>query len=220
MKPDSYKIAIAESHYLILHSLQMLLGEAGRYQVVDMADVPTSLASRIQNKQFDLLIVDPAQIGYNQLDVLQELKLRMPELKVLILTNNLSKQELTELTKIGIRNILLKKAGKEEIMRAVVATLHGKRYFSEEILDRLTELSENKATTEEPARLTSSEIEIVRMIANGMSTKEIADTRFISYHTVNTHRKNIFRKLEVTNSSELIMYAIKSGWIDNIEYFI
>ena len=68
--------------------------------------------------------------------------------------------------------------------------------------------------------MTVSEIEIVKMIANGLTTKEIASKRNISHHTVNTHRKNIFRKLEVTNASELIILAIKSGWIDNIEYYI
>jgi DNA-binding NarL/FixJ family response regulator len=58
------------------------------------------------------------------------------------------------------------------------------------------------------------------LIANGMTTKEIAQRKNISHHTVSTHRKNIFRKLEVTSASELIMSAIKAGWIDNIEYYI
>jgi DNA-binding CsgD family transcriptional regulator len=73
---------------------------------------------------------------------------------------------------------------------------------------------------ENPGRLTASEIEIVKLIASGLTAKEIALKRHISFHTVNTHRKNIFRKLGVSNSSELIMLAIKSGWIDNIEYYI
>jgi DNA-binding NarL/FixJ family response regulator len=58
------------------------------------------------------------------------------------------------------------------------------------------------------------------MIAEGMTTKQIAASKSISFHTVMTHRKNIFRKLGVNSSSELIMFAIKAGWIDNIEYYI
>ena len=79
---------------------------------------------------------------------------------------------------------------------------------------------ENKYVIEDPKYLTVSEIEIVKLIANGLTTKEIAAKRNISYHTVNTHRKNIFKKVEVSNASELIILAIKAGWIDNIEYYI
>jgi DNA-binding NarL/FixJ family response regulator len=81
-------------------------------------------------------------------------------------------------------------------------------------------LNETKVVPEEPTHLTSSEIEIVRLISGGVTTKEIANQKNISFHTVNTHRKNIFRKMGVTNASELIIQAIKAGWIDNIEYFI
>ena len=79
---------------------------------------------------------------------------------------------------------------------------------------------ENKYVIEDPKYLTVSEIEIVKLIADGLTTKEIASRRNISYHTVNTHRKNIFKKVEVSNASELIMHAIKAGWINNIEYYI
>ena len=78
----------------------------------------------------------------------------------------------------------------------------------------------SKYALEEPKNLTASEIEIVKLIADGKTTKEIAAHKSISIHTVNTHRKNIFRKLGVTNVSELIIQAIKAGWINNIEYFI
>jgi len=73
---------------------------------------------------------------------------------------------------------------------------------------------------EETGQLTNSEIEIVRMIAQGLTTKEIAVKKFLSFHTIMTHRKNILRKVGVSNASELIMYAIKTGIIDTIEYHI
>ena len=69
-------------------------------------------------------------------------------------------------------------------------------------------------------QLTASETEIVRLIAQGMTTKEIAAQKFLSFHTVMTHRRNILRKLGVSNASELIMYAVSSGIIDTIEYNI
>ena len=137
-----------------------------------------------------------------------------------ILTNSLTKPEFTELTKIGIKNMINKTADREDILAAINAALKGKKYFSEEILDMILEMGESKASPEEPTHLTNSEIEIVRLIAGGLTTKEIAHHKNVSFHTVNTHRKNIFRKLGVSNASELIMHAIRAGWIDNIEYFI
>jgi len=149
-----------------------------------------------------------------------QLKLQFPLLKWLVLTDILSKNEFDEFIQAGIRNILYKNTGKQELLAAMEAAIQGKKYFSDEVLDLALGSIEKKAMAESSAILTSSEIDIVRMIANGLTTKEIASKRNISYHTVNTHRKNIFRKMEVSNSSELILRAIKSGWIDNIEYFI
>ena len=93
-------------------------------------------------------------------------------------------------------------------------------YYTPDLLDLVVDNSEVPQIDEESRNLTHSEIEIVKLIASGYTTKEIAGQRNVSFHTVNTHRKNIFRKLGVNNASELIMQAIKSGWIDNIEYYI
>jgi len=110
--------------------------------------------------------------------------------------------------------------GKEELFEALEATLKAKKYFSNELLDLLFESTEKKNQADESGQLTISEIEIVRLIADGLTTKEIASRKFISFHTVISHRKNIFRKLGVTSISELIMYSIKAGWINTIEYHI
>ena len=131
-----------------------------------------------------------------------------------------SKNEFLWLSKIGIKNVVYKNVDKEELSTAIQATIKGKKFYSDEILDLYLELGENKFIPDEPKKLTASEIEIVRMIANGLTTKEIAAKRNISNHTVSTHRKNIFKKIGVTNASELIIHAIKAGWIDNIEYYI
>jgi len=79
---------------------------------------------------------------------------------------------------------------------------------------------EKRVFSGELNQLTASETEIVRLIAQGMTTKEIAAQKFLSFHTVMTHRRNILRKLGVSNASELIMYAVSSGIIDTIEYNI
>jgi DNA-binding NarL/FixJ family response regulator len=125
-----------------------------------------------------------------------------------------------ELNSAGINDIILKTVGREELFSAIEAALKGKKYYSGELLNLLLEVDQKKNYAEENGQLTISEIEIVRLISEGLTTKEIASRKFISFHTVISHRKNIFRKLGVTSISELIMYSIKAGWINTIEYYI
>jgi DNA-binding NarL/FixJ family response regulator len=95
-----------------------------------------------------------------------------------------------------------------------------KKHFSDQILDMILEQNNSNITPSESSGLTDTEREIVKLIADGFTTKEIAGKKHISTHTVMTHRKNIFRKLEVNSISELTKFAIRNGLTDIIEYNI
>ena len=220
MNNSSKKIVIADTQFLVVETLKTILSADERFFVAGIVNSQTELIKVLENELCGLLITDFSLFDYDSIDDLRRIKIKFPNISVLILTNLISKAEFTELSKIGIKNIIYKTAERDEIISAVDAALRGKKYYADEILDLILELGENKAVPEEPTHLTSSEIEIVRFIAGGLTTKEIATQKNISFHTVNTHRKNIFRKMGVSNASELIMQAIKSGWIDNIEYYI
>jgi len=215
-----YNILIADSQFLVVEALKSLIDNDQNYSLTGSASSQNELFKLLENKNAELLITDFTNIDYDGLDDLKTIKNKYPQLAILILTNIISKQEFSELNKVGIKNIIYKTADKEEIFSAIESTLKSKKFYSDEILDMFLDLSDTKNVTEDPKTLTPSEIEIVKLIADGLTTKEIASRRNISYHTVNTHRKNIFRKVEVSNASELIMLAIKAGWIDNIEYYI
>lgn len=213
-------VIIADSQYLVVEALKSLIGNDERYFLAGIADTQTDLFKLLDNAKSGILITDFSNIDYDGLDGLKNVREKYPHISILILTNTITKTEFAGLTKVGIKNIIYKSADKEEIFNAIESTLKGKKYYSDEILDLFLDLNENRYAIEDPKHLTSSEIEIVKLIADGLTTKEIAARRNISYHTVNTHRKNIFRKVEVSNASELTMHAIKSGWIENIEYYI
>ena len=216
----SKKIVIADSQFLVVETLKTILIQEDRFIVASIVNSQFELLKVMENELCGLLITDISLFDYDSIDDLHRIKLKFPNFSVLILTNSISRLEFAELTKIGIKNIIYKTADRDEVLAAVDAALKGKKYYAEEILDMIIEMGENKSVHEEPTHLTGSEIEIVRLIAAGLTTKEIANQKNISFHTVNTHRKNIFRKMEVSNASELIMHAIRAGWIDNIEYFI
>ena len=106
------------------------------------------------------------------------------------------------------------------MIKAFNSAIKGENFYSDEISELPAYLHRNKSNTESQQQLTASEFEIVKLIAGGLTTKRIAIQKNISYHAVNTHRRNIFKKVEVSNVNELILHAIKSGWIENVEYFI
>ena len=113
--------------------------------------------------------------------------------------------------------IVLKDSTRFEIKTAIRSSINGTRF----VCQRMTELmmlAENQQ--EEKTALTPTETEILKDIALGMTTREIAEKRFSSFHTVNTHRKNIFRKLGVNNVHEATKYALRAGLIDSAEYCI
>jgi len=213
-------IIIADSQFLIVEALKSLIADDARYILAGVAGTQNDLYKILENVQCSLLITDFANIDFDGTDDLKKIKQKYPQISILILTNSVSKPEFNGLTKLGIKNIIYKTAEKDELFSAIESTLKNKKFYSDEILDWFLDFSDNKYVPDDPIHLTASEREIVKLIANGLTTKEIAVKRNISYHTVNTHRKNIFKKMEVSNASELILHAIKAGWIDNIEYYI
>jgi DNA-binding NarL/FixJ family response regulator len=214
------KIIIADAQFLVVEALKSLIASDSNFVLAGIASTKKDLLALLQNSSPELLITDFVNVDYDGMDDLKTIKMMNPQLSVLILTNTISKQEFANLNRVGIKNIIYKTSDKDEIFSAIEATLKSRKFYSDEILDLFLDISDSKNSTEDSKTLTPSEIEIVKLIADGLTTKEIAARRNISYHTVNTHRKNIFRKMEVSNASELIMLAIKAGWIDNIEYYI
>lgn len=214
------QVLIADSQFLITESLKMILQNDGRFLVNRIVTDKNDLLETLKLKNTSILIIDPSMVDLAGLSELNDIRCSFPDLKFLVLTNSVNRKELHEFNTIGINNIILKSEGKDEIIEALNATINGKKYYSNELLDLLFEPSEKKFVGEETGQLTNSELEIVRLIAEGLTTKEIAARKFISFHTVISHRKNIFRKLGVTSISELIMYSIKAGWINTIEYHI
>ena len=216
----SLQVLIADSQFLITESLKLILQNNGRFIVEKVVTEKNDLINTLNLKNSSILVIDPSLTDIEDLNELKEIKTSFPDIKVLVITNNISKHELQELNTADIKNVILKTAGKEEIFEALDASLKGKKYYSNELIDLLFEVNEKKNQGKETGQLTISEVEIVRLISEGLTTKEIAARKFISFHTVISHRKNIFRKLGVTNISELIMYAIKAGLINTIEYYI
>ena len=114
-------------------------------------------------------------------------------------------------------SIVFKDEPLSSVREALQATSNHKRFFSQKALETIISQQEEE---ERPSILTETEIEIVKAIAQGKTTKVIAEERFSSIHTINTHRKNIFRKLKINTAHEVVKYALRAGLIDSSEFYI
>jgi DNA-binding NarL/FixJ family response regulator len=213
-------IIIADSQFLVVEALKMLIGANERYLLAGVAANQLELFKLLEKVGSGILITDIANAIFDCFDELPKIRQKYPEIVPVLLVNTINKVDFARMTKLGVKNIIFKTADKEELFTAIEAAIKGKKYYSDEILDQFLDFGESRYIVEDSKTLTNSEIEIVKLIAGGLTTKEIASKKNISYHTVNTHRKNIFKKMDVSNASELIILAIKAGWIDNIEYYI
>jgi DNA-binding NarL/FixJ family response regulator len=219
MTSSEKQVLIADSQYLISRSLAELLSEKNQFIVKEIVTSRKDLERSVKEGRLSLLIIDLNHFDFEGLSDLRNF-IGSGSTPVLVLTNSLTRSELAGLDSIGIKNILFKSSSESEIMTAVDHTLQGKKFYGREVMEILLEKGEWKKVTQENISLTAAEIEIVRLIAEGMTTKEIASRKNVSFHTIMTHRKNIFRKARVNNASELVMFAIRAGIIDTIEYQI
>jgi DNA-binding NarL/FixJ family response regulator len=220
MDPLVKQIIIADKQYLIARSLAELTEEKLDLTVREIVSSRRDLERTLALEPLALLIIDVNHFDFERIADLKKILSLNSSVPILVLTNSLTRDNLTDLNSIGIKNILLKTAGEEELLAAIGHALRGKKYYGQEVMEILMESGEWKKVAQESTSLTVAEIEIVKLIAEGMTTKEIALRKHVSFHTIMTHRKNIFRKVKVNNASELVMFAIRAGIIDIIEYQI
>ena len=165
-----------------------------------------------------VVVLDYTLFDINDAEELLILQQRFVHARWLLFSEDLSTDFVRVLIASSMQfSILLKESPLSEIKEAMRFVIHGSRF----ICQRMTEvLLAPSVETEEKVKLTKTETEILKDIALGMTTKEIAEKRFSSFHTVNTHRKNIFRKLNVNNVHEATKYALRAGLVDTAEYYI
>ncbi len=168
----------------------------------------------------NIVIIDFELFDFTDISDLREIKKIYPAIGILVVSDIKSPHEILKVIDSGITNYVLKSCEVSEFLDAFNATLQSKKYFSNEIMDVILEHKTSAKNINDSGHLTNSEIAIVKLITQGLTTKEIAQQKNLSFHTIITHRKNIFRKLGIGNSSELLMYALRAGIIDTTEYYI
>lgn len=175
-------------------------------KIVDSADL---LVDTVVNNQPDLVVIDISDKDRELIPKLEELKANT-DCSFLVISNSQTKESIQRLLGMGIKGILTKNCSEEEIINGLRAVAQGNRFFCNNILDLVVD-NPDKEDDCEPTNLTPREYEVLEKITKGKTTAQIAEDLHLSVHTINSHRKNILRKLNMNSPAELIVYAIESG---------
>ena len=206
---------MADDHRMVSDGLRSIIDSSDEFRVIQIAENGRELLRVLEILDTDLVLMDLDMPIMNGLEAMQEIRKRFPTLKVIILTMHEEKSLVKKMTDLGAKGYLFKNADKEELLTALRRVDEGGVYFSANLTLGLinNQLGQVSAYDEKKGLLTDREIEILKLIASGKSNKEIGDELFISHRTVDTHRTNLMKKLEVNNIAGLIRYAIKHGYL-------
>lgn len=211
------KVIIADPQDITRAGLQFLIQQLTDVQPKTASD-KAALLDLLRDGGTTAVVMDYTLFDINSVTELQVLAQRYPSIEWLLFSDELSadfmRQAIVGSASLGI---VMKGCSLAEIREALTFALSGRRYICQEATEILLTPPDDKVLD---AHLTRTEKEILKDIALGFTTREIAEKRHSSFHTVNTHRKNIFRKIGVNNIHEATRYALRAGLIDSAEYYI
>ncbi len=212
-----YSIILAEDHALVRQGIRKIIEDFDDLQVVGEAGDGLELLEILKNVPANMVVLDISLPGLPGIVTSREIKKISPRTKVLILTMHKKKEYLNDALAAGADGYLLKEDAAKELLSAIDTIRRGGIYISPLLSGELASLYV-QAYRQAPARkaqetLTPREIEILRLIAEGKSSKEIARILFLSFRTIQNHRTKIMRKLNLRKSADLVKYAIQKGYM-------
>lgn len=213
-------IIVVDKQDITRVGIETLTGRLSPNSVFQLAESKKELVAQLMKATNPIVIIDYASSDFRSVDELLNVSYRFPEVHWLLFSDDLSSSFLKQLLLMSSKHsVALKSSSLTELNTALRQVLSGQQFICEYVHNQLRQEEEDNQHGI-PSALTSTEQEVLKEMALGKTTKEIASDRHLSFHTVTTHRKNIFRKLEVNNVHEATRYAIKVGIIDIAEYYI
>lgn len=204
------RVVLADDHPMIRAGFKTLLGQSDDFDVAGEAGNGVELIKVITAVKPDVALVDLHMPEMSGLEALERLHAQYPQIKFIVLTMHEEREYILKALKAGADGYLLKNIDGSELSHAIKTIYQGNRYFSPAITAIMAE-SIARPVLSESTEITPREREVLTLVAGGQSTKQIADQLGISIRTVETHRINMLKKLNVNNSAELIRKAYETG---------
>ena len=218
----TFRILIADDHEVVRKGLVALLQQQPDWQVCGEAGDGREAVEKAQQLRPDVVILDIGMPSLNGLEATRQILKTNPHARILILTLHDSDQVVRDVLNAGARGFLLKSDAARDLVAAVEALRRDKTYFTSKVASMVLEGYLKGATGLAPApvsrnRLTPREREIVQLLAEGKSTKEVAVALGLSVKTAETHRSNIMRKLQLHSVSDLVLYAVRNNIVHVVQ---
>jgi DNA-binding NarL/FixJ family response regulator len=211
------KIVIAEDQKILREGLKSLLTSTDDLEVVAEAEDGLNAVRCVEKYKPDLLLLDLSMPRMNGISVIRDTKTQVPETKILVLTVHESEEYILEVFQSGADGYCLKDASRSELIMAIKRVLSGNRYISpgisQKVLEGYLKDRETLKSSSSWDSLTRREREILKLVGEGYKNREIADYLCVSAKTVEKHRSNIMRKLDLHTASALTAYAIERGLV-------
>ena len=210
-----YKIVLAEDHVLVREGMKKIIEALPGLKIVGEAGDGSELLELLKDLAVDMVILDISMPLLPGIEATREIKKAYPDVKVLILTMHKKKEYLDNAIAAGVDGYLLKEDAPKELLNAIDKIRQGMIYVSPLLSSDLATLyvqSRRQALDEPLDLLSPREIEIITLIAEGKSSKEIASILFLSFRTIQNHRTKIMKKLNLKKNTDLVRYAIRKGY--------
>lgn len=207
------RIFLVDDHQMVIDGISSILADEEEVRVVGTASNGKEALEKIEVDAPDLILLDINMPEMDGIQVVNHLRKNGDHTKVLILTMHNNAQFTKQLSALGVNGCILKNTGKSELLNAIKTIHQGEKYYGKAVTDNLLSSMEKTEKAVNKVKLTKREVQIVKLIANEMTTNEIADELSISTLTVETHRKNIVSKLNVKNAAGLVRFAFENDLI-------
>jgi len=206
------KIAIVDDHPLVIDGLRSIVDPIQDIDVVGEAIDGIDLVDLLSKKEVDVILMDISMPVMDGIEATTMVKERYPNTKVLILSMHDQLEHTKKAMNAGADGFLLKNSKGEEIEEAIRTLMQGENFFSQKIMSNAMKAMKSENSREE-VKLTERELDVLKLIVQECTTKEIAEKLFISTHTVESHRKNLLFKLDVKGIAGLVKYALENKLI-------
>jgi len=211
---DKYRIVLADDHPLLRQGLKKIIHENGVMKVIGEAGDGMALLKLLPKTNPDLVIIDISMPKLRGIEAIPKIKTIHPQVKILILSMHGDKEYLFQAISAGADGYLLKEDADSELFNAIETIFQNKIYISPMLADLTREDWVDLCRQKDKAKtMTPREQEIIKLIADGKTSKEIADLLFISYRTAERHRANIMKKFGLKKTADLVKFTIKKGYV-------
>ena len=207
---EKFKVIIADDHRLVRDGMKSLLKSDEQIEIIAEAENGIELLELLKTHTAEVILLDVSMPKMGGIEAAEKITKEYPETGIVFLSMHEEPEYVLKCVQVGASAYLLKNVEKEELIAAIKKVAYGEKYFNQNITLLLAKgLTEMREMEKDKIEITGREKEVLECVANGLSTKQIADKLFISSRTVETHRLNLLKKFNAQNTAEMIKTAIE-----------